>query len=284
MSYAPSLHDCLALTPRSAPTYNLTDAAAPGLSGLAEMSFAMIVGTAPEYASVLDDAIRIVHVRANYNANTDANGGTLPLKPTEYYSRKLVADVIATYRKLSGTGVAAHITEVTVSAAAGRDTYDQVTTRLIPRYPGIRPETAKTILREFLYAVVGKRISAELLLPAVQRYPTPGAAELYETDEQSRENRETKAKLEESTFWGRLGSGFLSLFNAPGDFISAATTTAKVAGIGIVGVGLGLTALLGYGLYRKINQFDVNKGYRIQHGTIRRAGPDVAAAIMRKGR
>lgn len=284
MSYAPSLRGCLGPSAPHVLDLGTVAEAEPGLSGLAETAFAVIVGTAPDRAATLDDTIRLIHVRANYNANTGANGGKLPLRPTEYFSRKLVADVIGTYRKLSGTGVTVHITEKTVSTTAGRDAYEQVTTKLIPLYPGIQPDTVKTILREFLYAAVDKRVPAVLLLPAVGRYPTPGSAELLETDEQSRENSEKAAALEESTFWGRVGAGFLGLFSAPGKIISAAATTATIAGVGVVVVGLGLTALLGYGVYRKVREFNVNEGYRIQHGTIRRAGPDVAAAITRRGR
>ncbi len=284
MCYAPSLGDCLGPSLPYAFGSGIATEASPGLSGLPETAFAVLIGTAPERASSLDDTIRVVHVRANYNANNAAHGGKLPLKPTEYYSRELVADVIGMYRKLSGTGTVVHVTEKTVSTDAGRDVYEQVTTHLIPSYPAIRAATVQTILREFLYAVVDKRVPADLLLPAVARYPTPGSGELLSTEEQRRENNEKAAKLEESTFWGRLGSGFLGLFSAPGKLIDAATTTATIAGVGVVVVGLGLTALIGYGVYRKITQFDVNRGYRTQHETIRRIGPATAAAIVRKGR
>lgn len=255
-----------------------------GLSGIAESTFATIIGTAPDYAANLSDAIKLVYVRANYNANVRENGGALPWKPTTYFTEKLVGRVIETYRTLSGSGVVPHLTGETISTPSATDVYNQVTGKLLVNYPNLRVDTTRAILREFFYATVDQKVHPELLLPAVQRYPTPGAQAMMAQGEEQRKINEEKAKQEQQSFLGQFGAAFLNIFRAPGDLASAATTTAKVAGIGVTSVVVTGAGFLLYGIYRKVREFDVNRGFAEQQRTVREVGPAAAAAIVRRGR
>lgn len=253
------------------------------LSGLPETTFALRFGSAPAYASTLDDAIQLVYVRSNYNRNTEANRGSLPSFPREYFSKTLVRDTMDQYRRFSGTGVVQHLTTETISAKAATDTYQQVTTALLPRYPAIGVETTRSILREWFYATIDGKARPSLLLPAAQRYPTPGALAMLALEDAQREVQEKKAELEKDTFLGRIGAGIANLFSAPGELASAATTTAKVAGVGAVVVGVGALGLIGWAVAGKIKQFDVNRAYGESQKTARKIGPDVARVAVTKG-
>lgn len=265
--------------------YRSTLTVAPGysLSGLPETSFATFIGTAPDYASSLDEAIKFVYVRANYNRNIEANGGKLPLKSTTFYSEKIVAAIIKKYRELCATGVVRHLTTETISTPFATDVYSQVTSALLVPYSSLKIETVRAVLREFFYAVVDQKIDPEILLPAIERYPTPGAQAMYAQREEQRKNQEEKDAADKQTFFGSLGAAVLNIFRAPGDLASAATTTATVAGIGLAVVGVTGIGLLVYGVYKKINQLDVNQTFAEQQKTIRKIGPDTVAAVVRGG-
>lgn len=280
--YARSIGDCIG-TGRIVPSSPLLMQPAGGLSGIPESTFAAMIGTSPDYASNLSSAVKLVYVRANYNANISANGGSLPWKPTTYYSEKLVSAVIDTYRKLSGTGVVRHLTPETISTADATDTYNQVVGKLLVPYSNLKTETVRQILREFFYATVDQKIDPEILLPAIERYPTAGASAMMSQQEQTRKNQEEKEALEKQGFFGQIGAAVMNIFRAPGDLASAATTTAKVAGIGAAVVILGGTSLLVIGIYKKITQFDVNANYKEVQKTVRKVGPDVAQIAMTKG-
>lgn len=253
------------------------------LSGLSETSFATFIGTAPDYAANLNDAVKLVFVRANYNTNVKQNGGKLPLKPTTYYSEALVGKIIGTYRELAGTGVVRHLTNETISTAYATDTFNQVMAKLLVPYSNLKVDVVRTVLREFFYAVVDQSIDPEILLPAIERYPTPGAAAMYKQREEQRKNQEAKIALEKQSFFGSIGAAVLNIFRAPGDLASAATTTATIAGAGLAVVVVGGVGLLLFGVYKKVNQFDTNVAFSEQQKTIRKIGPDTVAAIVRKG-
>lgn len=255
-----------------------------GLSGIPESVFAAVVGTAPEKATTLDSAIQLVYVRANWNKNIEVNGGKLPNKPVRYYSKTLVADVMNAYRQKAGTGVIKHITGETVSTSKATDAYTQVQASILPKYPSATIEVIRTIMRTWYYATVDGVVKADLILPAVNRYPTEGANAMMALDERHREVDEQKRALEEQTFFGRIGAAVTNLVSAPGELASAATTTAKVAGVGVVVGGLGLVAIIVWSITGKIRQLDANEAMREQHRTIRELGPGVAAAVIRKGR
>lgn len=255
----------------------------PGLSGLAETAFSARIGTAPTYADSLDEAVQLVYVRANYNANKNANSGSLPLIPKEYYSKKLVSAIIEKYRNLSGTGVVPHLTDLTISTPTATDIYDQVTSHLRQSYPAITADVSRAILREFFYAVVDKIISAELLLPAVSRYPTAGAQAMLALEEQRRQNKEDAEANAKDTFFGRIGAGFINLFSAPGELASAATTTAKIVGIAVPVCVVTIIGGIVYVFVSKGRQLDVNSAFREQQKTIREVGPEVAAVAMQRG-
>ncbi|MBU3742448.1 MAG: hypothetical protein FGM24_09225 [Candidatus Kapabacteria bacterium] len=278
--YGTSIQDCL--SPRT--EYSALGGVTQGLSGIAESAFATLIGTAPDYAASLTDAVKLVYVRANYNANVQASGGTLPWNPTKYYSEKLVGGIIGTYRTLAGTGVVVHLTGETIASPAATDVYNQVTGKLLKNYPNLKVDTTRTILREFFYATVDQKIDPEILLPSVQRYPTAGAQAMMAQGEEQRKLNEAKAAQENQGFLGQFGAAFLNLFRAPGDLASAATTTAKVAGIGVTTVVVTGAGFMLYAIYRKVREFDVNRGFAEQQRTVREVGPAAAAAIVRRGR
>jgi len=271
--YASSLGNCLGPSPSGE----------TNLSGLPETAFTLRFGSAPPYADTLEKAVQLVYVRSNYNRNTTNNRGSLPGFPTEYYSKGLVQDVMDQYRRFSGTGTAAHLTTVTISTPAAADTYGQVTTALMPRYPGASVEVTRAILRDWFYATIDGKSKPSLLLPAAQRYPTPGALAMLALEDEQRKVQEQKAELEKETFFGRIGAAVTNLFSAPGELASAATTTAKVAGIGVAVIGVGALGLIGWAVAGKIKQFDVNRAYGESQRTARTIGPDVARVAVTKG-
>lgn len=263
--------------------YGPTATTHEGLSGLPESTFALRIGTAPAYASTLTEAKKMVYVRANYNRNLAAHGGSLPNVPTKFYSDKLVGDVMDAYRTLAGTGTVKHITTETVATTAATDTYNQVTSRLLTTYPGITVDVARTIMREWLYATVDGKVKAELLLPAAQRYPTAGALAMLANDEARREINEEKESLSKETFFGKIGASIANLLAAPGELASAATTTAKVAGVGVVVLGVGVVGTIVWTVASKIRQLDVNNVVNQGHETIRQVGPEAANLALTRG-
>ena len=254
------------------------------LDGLPESAFATLIGTAPDRATTLDQAKQLVYVRANWNKNLEANGGKLPYRPIKYFSRDLVGTIMDTYRNRAGTGVIKHITGATVATAQATDAYTQIQSAILTRYPSANIDVVRTIMRTWYYATVDGVIASSLILPGVQRFPTEGAAQMLALDERHRALDEAKQELGKETFFGRIGSAVTSLFAAPGELASAATTTAKVAGVGVVVVGLGVVATVVWSVTGKIRQLDANEAMREQHKTIRQIGPDVASAVIRKGR
>lgn len=254
-----------------------------GLSGIPESTFAVRIGTAPSYASTLAEAKKLVYVRANYNRNVATNGGTLPTVPTKFYSEKLVGDIMDSYRTLAGTGTVKHITTETVATTAATDTYNQITSALLRSYPGITVDTPRAIMREWLYATVDGLVKAELLLPAAQRYPTAGAQMMLANDEARREINEEKEALAKESFFGRIGASVANLLSAPGELASAATTTAKVAGVGVVVLGVGIVGTVVWTITQKIRQLDVNNVVNQGHQTIRQVGPEAAQLVLTKG-
>lgn len=254
-----------------------------GLSGIPETVFAVRIGTAPEYAETLADAITHVYVRANYNRNISAGRGSLPAMPTVYYSRALVQAVMDRYRKLSGTGTVQHLTPETINTSVATDVYQQVSSSLMANYPALTLDTAKHILREWFQATMDGKIKPVLLLPAAQRYPTPGSEGMFTMDEERRKVSEEKAELQKETFLGRIGAAAANLLGAPGELASAATTTAKVAGVGVVVVGLGALGALSWAVIGKLRQLDVNRAYHDSQVTARKVGPGALRLAATKG-
>lgn len=236
----------------------------PTLSGLTETVFGY--GTPIARATTHDETVKNVYIRMNYNEWV--RQGKPSLK-REYFSSTLIGGVIWKYRTLALDRKVGYYSPSSTTTTE-IDMIRQGCCDVVPSR-----DVAKKIMDNLYYAAygTGANVDPNFVDPPLNNQPSERAVE---QERRMDADAAQKEATDDCGFFCKIGRGISGPFQALGNFT---TIMSYAIPLTLVTVAGGVVYLM----VSKGRQFDVNRAYAENHRTIRKIGPDTAAAIVRKG-